>query len=112
MRSSHSLDRLDVAFDDDRLVADAGLLLPATLAVRLGFARQAEAEFAGVLVFRNFGLFGTQDPALYLHPRWDAPLPSEFEALSRRTLHSDGVRVETVPEVYLMAGLWFSDPHE
>src|SRR3972149_4810538 len=29
MRSSHSLDRLDVAFDDDRLVADAGLLLPA-----------------------------------------------------------------------------------
>jgi len=32
MRSSHSLDRLDTAFDDDRLVADAGLLLPATLA--------------------------------------------------------------------------------
>ena len=36
MRSSHSLDRLDVAFDDDRLVADAGLLLPATLAQHLG----------------------------------------------------------------------------
>jgi hypothetical protein len=36
MRSSHSLDRLDTAFDDDRLVADAGLLLPATLAQRLG----------------------------------------------------------------------------
>jgi len=36
MRSSHSLDRLDVAFDDDRLVADAGLLLPATLADHLG----------------------------------------------------------------------------
>ncbi len=35
MRSSHSLDRLDVAFDDDRLVADAGLLLPATLAQHL-----------------------------------------------------------------------------
>ena len=35
MRSSHSLDRLDTAFDDDRLVADAGLLLPATLAHRL-----------------------------------------------------------------------------
>ena len=28
MRSSHSLDRLETAFDDDRLVA--GLLLPAT----------------------------------------------------------------------------------
>jgi hypothetical protein len=36
MRSSHSLDRLDAAFDDDRLVADAGLLLPATLAQHLG----------------------------------------------------------------------------
>ena len=36
MRSSHSLDRLDTAFDDDRLVAGAGLLLPATLAHRLG----------------------------------------------------------------------------
>jgi hypothetical protein len=36
MRSSHSLDRLDTAFDDDRLVADAGLVLPATLAEHLG----------------------------------------------------------------------------
>ena len=36
MRSSHSLDRLDTAFDDDRLVAGAGLLLPATLAHHLG----------------------------------------------------------------------------
>ena len=35
MRSSHSLDRLDTAFDDDHLVADAGLLLPATLAAHL-----------------------------------------------------------------------------
>ena len=36
MRSSHSLDRLDTAFDDDRLVPDAGLILPATLAHHLG----------------------------------------------------------------------------
>jgi len=36
MRSSHSLDRLETAFDDDRLVADAGLVLPATLAQHLG----------------------------------------------------------------------------
>jgi len=34
--SSHALDRLDVGFDDDHLVADAGLLLPATLAQHLG----------------------------------------------------------------------------
>src|SRR6266568_5118046 len=36
MRSSHSLDRLSVQFDDDNLVADAGLILPATLAQHLG----------------------------------------------------------------------------
>ena len=36
MRSSHTLDRLDTAFDDGRLVADAGLVLPATLAQHLG----------------------------------------------------------------------------
>jgi hypothetical protein len=33
--SSHTLDRLHVAFDDRPLVADAGLLLPATLAQNL-----------------------------------------------------------------------------
>ena len=36
MPSSHSLDSLVVAFDDDHAVANAGLLLPATLADRLG----------------------------------------------------------------------------
>jgi hypothetical protein len=44
MRSSHSLDRLDVTFDDDRLVADAGLLLPATLAQHLGLKELVETH--------------------------------------------------------------------
>ena len=35
MRSLHDLDRVGTSFDDDRLVADAGLLLPATLAAHL-----------------------------------------------------------------------------
>ena len=42
MRSSHSLDRLDVAFDETQLVADAGLLLPATLAQHLGLKELVE----------------------------------------------------------------------
>ena len=42
MRSSHTLDRLETRFDDDRLVADAGLLLPATLAHRLGLRELVE----------------------------------------------------------------------
>ena len=36
MSSSHSPDRLVVAFDDTHAIANAGLLLPATLAERLG----------------------------------------------------------------------------
>jgi Transposase DDE domain group 1 len=44
MRSSHSLDRLDTAFDDERLVADAGLLLPATLADHLGLRELVETH--------------------------------------------------------------------
>jgi Transposase DDE domain group 1 len=36
MPSSHTLDALDVTFDDRRLVADAGLIQPATLAQHLG----------------------------------------------------------------------------
>ena len=33
---SDGIDDLEVAFDDERLVADAGLVLPATLCDRLG----------------------------------------------------------------------------
>ena len=32
----HAIERLDATFDDDTLVANAGLVLPATLIVRLG----------------------------------------------------------------------------
>jgi hypothetical protein len=35
-RLSHALDRIDATFDDPNLVADAGLLLVATLSQRLG----------------------------------------------------------------------------
>ena len=44
MPSSHSLDRLDSAFDDGHLVADAGLLLPATLAQHLGLKELVETH--------------------------------------------------------------------
>jgi hypothetical protein len=40
MRSPHVvLDQVDIASDDERSVASAGLLLPATLAERLGSSR-------------------------------------------------------------------------
>ena len=35
-RVSHVIDRAEVSFDDDTLVADAGLIVPATLMMRLG----------------------------------------------------------------------------
>ena len=37
-------DRIDIAFDDDRLVDHAGLLLPATLAGRLGLRELTDAH--------------------------------------------------------------------
>jgi Transposase DDE domain group 1 len=43
MRSSHTLDQLDICFDDTHAVANAGLLLPATLAGRLGIEQAADA---------------------------------------------------------------------
>ena len=36
MRACHRLERLPISFDEPRLVADAGLVLPASLAARLG----------------------------------------------------------------------------
>ena len=43
MRSSHTLDQLDTCFDDTHAIANAGLLLPATLAERLGIEQAADA---------------------------------------------------------------------
>ena len=43
MGSSHTLDQLDSCFDDTHAVANAGLLLAATLAERLGIERTADA---------------------------------------------------------------------
>lgn len=40
--SSHVLDRIDVTFDDDHAVANAGLVLPATLLDRLGLEAAAD----------------------------------------------------------------------
>ena len=43
MQSSHVvLDRVDAAFDEERAVANAGLLLPATLVARLGLEQAAD----------------------------------------------------------------------
>ncbi|HYU94460.1 MAG TPA: IS1380 family transposase [Actinomycetota bacterium] len=39
MRSSHGLDRCEITFDDDRAVANAGVVLSTTLAERLGLER-------------------------------------------------------------------------
>src|ERR687887_24621 len=43
MASSHTPDELDTCFDDTNAIANAGLLLPATLAERLGIEQAADA---------------------------------------------------------------------
>jgi hypothetical protein len=42
MQSSRTLDRVEVTFDDERLVANAGLIAPATLAQHLGLRELVE----------------------------------------------------------------------
>ena len=42
MASSHTLDQFDICFDDTHAVANAGLLLAATLAERLGIEQAAD----------------------------------------------------------------------
>ena len=42
MASSHTLDQLDTCFDDTHAIANVGLLLPATLAERLGIEQTAD----------------------------------------------------------------------
>jgi hypothetical protein len=43
MPSSYTLDQLDICFDDTHAVANAGMLVPATLAQRLGLEQVADA---------------------------------------------------------------------
>jgi hypothetical protein len=43
-RGGHDLDRIEPCFDDPRVVANAGLLLASTLAVRLGLERLVDAS--------------------------------------------------------------------
>ena len=43
MPSLHSLDRIGVIFDDERLVANAGLIVPASLAQHLGLRELFDA---------------------------------------------------------------------
>jgi hypothetical protein len=43
MGSPHTLDQLDICFDDTHAITNAGLLLPATLAEQLGIQQAADA---------------------------------------------------------------------
>jgi hypothetical protein len=47
MGSSHILDQLDICFDDTHAVANAGLLLPATLAERGTVTVGVQRQYTG-----------------------------------------------------------------
>jgi hypothetical protein len=60
VKASHTLDTIRPAFDDKRLVANAGLLLPATLMQRLGLEKLLgeRVDLGGVPGRANVGLKG------------------------------------------------------
>lgn len=64
MPVSHTLDRLQVSFDDGRLVANGGLLLPATLAQRLGVEQLVDdlVDLGGVPGSANVGEKAMTEP--------------------------------------------------
>ena len=49
MLPRNHLDRIQVAFDDHRLVDNAGLLLPATLALHLGLSQLVQQAWTWVM---------------------------------------------------------------
>ena len=59
MLPHHQPDRVRIAFDDHRLVANAGLILPATLALHLGLPQTRSGD--PTTRFRGFGIMVTSD---------------------------------------------------
>lgn len=54
--ANHGIDRVRVTFDDESLVADAGLLLVATLAAQLGLEALGNAPIAPYFVNSSLGI--------------------------------------------------------
>ncbi len=50
-----------------------------------------EPTFAGALAFTGLGWRGGPDPILYVHPRFNAPLPTAMLGLRRRSVTAHGI---------------------
>lgn len=50
-----------------------------------GTKRSEPPTIAGVLAFMEVGFSGVSDPVLYLHPRFNGPLPESLKGLEQRT---------------------------
>ena len=68
---SHGIDRVEVIFDDETLVADAGLIVPATLMVRLGLEALIDHDGAAGGPGRRCPA-GPQGPARWWRRSWRA----------------------------------------
>ena len=72
MRPGNERDRIEIAFDDHRLVANAGLILPVTLAHHLGLGDLVDdrvdlGDVSGrVQVLRNRPELGETEPLVHL----------------------------------------------
>lgn len=80
MGSSHTLDQLEIAFDDTHAVASAGLLLPATLAAR----RDGRISTSGRRAAVSLGPTGRQ-AALFATDSHATIGPASITALAHRS---------------------------
>ena len=83
MPSTHSPAELVVALDDDHAVANAGLLLPATLAERLGIGQSSTSWSHRLLIGSRLCLVAVAG-AVPIWPRHAEPGNRRLRALLRR----------------------------
>jgi hypothetical protein len=70
-------------------------------------ARQAKVEYPAVLVFPHLGMFGGYDPIVYMHPRFEGVLPSEFASLETRSLGASGIETQPATRLGIIDGVGF-----
>ena len=58
--------------------------------------------YSGVLAFTDLTPLGCQGPVLYVHPRFAAPFPDEFEILERRNISIDGIEILQTTKPHLL----------
>ena len=73
-------------------------------------ATQRRATLAGVLAFEGVGVFGANDPVVYMHPRFKGLLPPDVLRLRQRRMGERDVIDVPATRISLTEGIGFPSP--